>query len=115
MRCPYCGNADNRVIDSRLSRESQGIRRRRECLECGRRFTTRERVEEVPFDSTRKRMTTLHRGAENQLLVSTKGAIEAVLEVSTHIAGVDGDRALSEADRRDPLRTKERRRPHRRE
>ena len=47
MRCPYCGNATNRVIDSRLSRESQEIRRRRECLECGRRFTTRERVEEV--------------------------------------------------------------------
>jgi Ca2+-transporting ATPase len=62
-----------------------------------------ERVEEVPFDSTRKRMTTLHRGAEGQLLVSTKGAIEAVLEVSTHIAGVDGDRVLSEADRRDLL------------
>jgi len=47
VRCPYCGNATNRVIDSRLSRESQEIRRRRECLECGRRFTTRERVEEV--------------------------------------------------------------------
>ncbi len=47
MRCPYCGNATNRVIDSRLSRESQEIRRRRECLECTRRFTTRERVEEV--------------------------------------------------------------------
>ncbi len=47
MRCPFCGNATNRVIDSRLSRESQEIRRRRECLECGRRFTTRERVEEV--------------------------------------------------------------------
>ena len=47
MRCPYCGNATNRVIDSRLGRESREIRRRRECLECTRRFTTRERVEEV--------------------------------------------------------------------
>jgi len=47
VRCPFCGNATNRVIDSRLTRESQEIRRRRECLECGRRFTTRERVEEV--------------------------------------------------------------------
>ena len=47
MRCPFCGDVTNRVIDSRLTRESQEIRRRRECLECGRRFTTRERVEET--------------------------------------------------------------------
>jgi transcriptional repressor NrdR len=47
MRCPFCGHADNRVIDSRLGREGAEIRRRRECLECARRFTTRERVEEV--------------------------------------------------------------------
>ena len=47
MRCPYCFDAGNRVIDSRLGREGNEIRRRRECLECGRRFTTRERVEEV--------------------------------------------------------------------
>jgi len=47
VRCPYCGTEDNRVIDSRLGREAEEIRRRRECLECGRRFTTRERVEYV--------------------------------------------------------------------
>lgn len=47
MRCPYCTDSSNRVIDSRLGREGSEIRRRRECLECGRRFTTRERVEEV--------------------------------------------------------------------
>lgn len=47
MRCPYCSDAANRVIDSRLGRDGSEIRRRRECLECGRRFTTRERVEEV--------------------------------------------------------------------
>jgi transcriptional repressor NrdR len=47
MRCPFCGHADNKVIDSRLGREGGEIRRRRECLECQRRFTTRERVEEV--------------------------------------------------------------------
>ena len=46
MQCPYCGQVENRVIDSRLTRESQEIRRRRECEECGRRFTTRERVEQ---------------------------------------------------------------------
>ncbi len=47
MRCPYCAMEDNRVIDSRLGRDGEEIRRRRECLECQRRFTTRERVEYV--------------------------------------------------------------------
>ncbi|MCP3983917.1 MAG: transcriptional repressor NrdR [bacterium] len=47
MRCPFCNEASNRVIDSRLSREGLEIRRRRECDECGRRFTTRERLESV--------------------------------------------------------------------
>ncbi len=47
MRCPYCADSSNRVIDSRLGRDGTEIRRRRECIECGRRFTTRERVEEV--------------------------------------------------------------------
>ncbi len=47
MRCPYCFNSANRVIDSRLGRDGNEIRRRRECLECERRFTTRERVAEA--------------------------------------------------------------------
>jgi len=47
VRCPYCADSSNKVIDSRLGRDGSEIRRRRECLECGRRFTTRERVEEV--------------------------------------------------------------------
>lgn len=47
MRCPYCGDEANRVIDSRLGRDANEVRRRRECDECGRRFTTRERVEET--------------------------------------------------------------------
>lgn len=47
MRCPYCSDLTNRVIDSRLGREGEEIRRRRECRECGRRFTTRERVDDV--------------------------------------------------------------------
>lgn len=47
MQCPFCGDEGNRVIDSRLASEGAEIRRRRECDECGRRFTTRERVEEV--------------------------------------------------------------------
>jgi transcriptional repressor NrdR len=47
MQCPFCADDGNRVIDSRLARDGSEIRRRRECDECGRRFTTRERVEEV--------------------------------------------------------------------
>jgi transcriptional repressor NrdR len=47
MRCPYCGRVESSVIDSRIARDGAEIRRRRECAECGRRFTTRERVEEV--------------------------------------------------------------------
>jgi transcriptional repressor NrdR len=47
VRCPFCDDLENRVIDSRLSKEGEVIRRRRECLECKRRFTTYERIEEV--------------------------------------------------------------------
>jgi transcriptional repressor NrdR len=47
VQCPYCADDGNRVIDSRLARDGSEIRRRRECDECGRRFTTRERVEEI--------------------------------------------------------------------
>ena len=47
MKCPYCSNTDNKVIDSRLSKDGRTIRRRRECLDCERRFTTYERLEEI--------------------------------------------------------------------
>lgn len=47
MRCPFCGDETSRVVDTRLTSEGEEIRRRRECLECRRRFTTRERVEAV--------------------------------------------------------------------
>ncbi len=46
MRCPFCTQPDDKVIDSRTAREGEVIRRRRECLECKRRFTTYERIEE---------------------------------------------------------------------
>lgn len=49
MRCPYCGNDEDKVVDSRAVDEERVIRRRRECRGCGRRFTTYERVEEVPL------------------------------------------------------------------
>lgn len=47
MRCPYCSSLENKVIDSRMGKEGDSIRRRRECLKCEGRFTTYERVEEV--------------------------------------------------------------------
>jgi len=47
MKCPYCSTLDNKVIDSRLSKDGRTIRRRRECLKCERRFTTYERLDEI--------------------------------------------------------------------
>jgi transcriptional repressor NrdR len=49
MKCPYCGEIDNKVIDSRLSKDASVIRRRRECIVCDRRFTTYEHIEEIPI------------------------------------------------------------------
>ncbi len=47
MKCPFCGEIDNKVIDSRLSKDGNAVRRRRECILCTRRFTTYEHIEEV--------------------------------------------------------------------
>lgn len=49
MKCPYCGVEDSKVIDSRSTEEGVAIRRRRECLNCNKRFTTYEKVENVPI------------------------------------------------------------------
>jgi transcriptional repressor NrdR len=49
VRCPFCHHQDDRVVDSRTSREGRAVRRRRECLRCGRRFTTYEYIEERPL------------------------------------------------------------------
>ena len=49
MKCPYCGNGEDKVIDSRESSDGGAIRRRRECLKCERRTTTYERVEQIPI------------------------------------------------------------------
>ena len=52
--CPYCGNRQDRVVDSRESKEGDVIRRRRQCLSCERRFTTYERIDEIPFMVVKK-------------------------------------------------------------
>ncbi len=49
MRCPYCAQEETKVVDSRVSESQDAVRRRRECLECGQRFTTYERIEEMPL------------------------------------------------------------------
>ena len=54
MKCLYCGNVEDKVVDSRLSAEGNSIRRRRECLKCERRFTTYERIEESPLMVVKK-------------------------------------------------------------
>ena len=48
MRCPFCGHHEDKVVDSRESKEGEAIRRRRECLDCGKRFTSYERIDEIP-------------------------------------------------------------------
>lgn len=54
MTCPFCGHLEDRVIDSRESREGDVIRRRRQCLKCERRFTTYERIDEIPYMVVKK-------------------------------------------------------------
>jgi len=49
MKCPFCGHPEDKVVDSRESKEGEAIRRRRECLGCERRFTTYERIDEIPY------------------------------------------------------------------
>ena len=56
MKCPYCRNVDDKVIDSRTANNGEVIRRRRECLACKKRFTTYERMEETPFMVVKKDM-----------------------------------------------------------
>jgi len=49
MKCPFCAFENDKVVDSRESKEGESIRRRRECLQCGKRFTTYERIDEIPY------------------------------------------------------------------
>jgi len=91
MKCPFCNEARDKVVDSRESGSGDTIRRRRECLPCGRRFTSYERIEEIPylvvkkdgrreaFDRT-KLLAGLHRACEKRP-VSAKALLEVVNEV----------------------------------
>lgn len=95
MKCPYCSEADSKVIDSRSTEEGVSIRRRRECLVCGKRFTTYEKVENVPImvikkDNTRqpfdrsKILNGLKRACEKRPI--SMGEIEEIVyEIETKI------------------------------
>jgi transcriptional repressor NrdR len=54
MKCPFCGFINDKVVDSRESKEGESIRRRRECLKCERRFTSYERIDEIPYMVVKK-------------------------------------------------------------
>jgi len=91
VKCPFCNHVKDKVVDSRESGSGDAIRRRRECLECGRRFTSYERIEEIPYlvvkkDGRReafdraKLMAGLHRACEKRP-VSAKALTELVDDV----------------------------------
>lgn len=70
MRCPYCENEEDKVVDSRLAEDGRVIRRRRECIACGRRYTTFERAEETP------------------LLVVKRGGVEEPFDLQKIVSGL---------------------------
>ncbi len=103
MKCPFCGHVKDKVVDSRETGSGDAIRRRRECLECGRRFTSYERVEEIPYfvvkkDGRReaydrhKLMQGLHRACEKRP-VAVK-ALEAVADEIEQMAQDSPDREI---------------------
>jgi transcriptional repressor NrdR len=75
MRCPYCSETRDRVVDSRESRDGATIRRRRECLACGRRFTSYEQIEDIPYMVV-KRDGTRHEYSRKKLLAGLYKACE---------------------------------------
>jgi len=104
VRCPFCGKSEDRVVDSRESRDSGTIRRRRECLSCSRRFTTYERVEEVGYkvvknDGTRQEFDRgkLLRGLEKaceKRPVSPK-QLEEIADAAENLVAEREDREIS--------------------
>jgi transcriptional repressor NrdR len=85
MKCPYCAHLGDKVVESRESREGEVIRRRRECLGCGKRFTSYERIDEIPYmvvkkDGSRERF-------ERQKLVS--GLLKACEKRPVSVAALE--------------------------
>lgn len=99
MRCPYCQHSEDRVVESRSSREGRAVRRRRECLRCARRFTTYEYVEERPLQ-VRKRGGELEAYDRRKLLHSVQLACVkrpvGPAEIDTLVEDIE--RALDQSD-----------------
>ena len=86
MKCPYCGHLGDKVVDSRESKEGEVIRRRRECLGCGKRFTSYERIDEIPYmvvkkDGSRERF-------DRQKLIG--GLLKACEKRPVSLAAIEG-------------------------
>jgi transcriptional repressor NrdR len=86
VKCPFCGHLGDKVVDSRESKEGEVIRRRRECLGCGRRFTSYERIDEIPYmvikkDGSRERF-------ERQKLIA--GLLKACEKRPVSVGAVEG-------------------------
>ena len=86
MKCPFCAHLGDKVVDSRESKEGEVIRRRRECLDCGRRLTSYERIDEIPYmvikkDGTRERF-------ERQKLIA--GLLKACEKRPVSVAALEG-------------------------
>ena len=82
MRCPYCHTNDDKVVDSRVADDASAIRRRRECIACGRRYTTYERVEELPL-VVRKRSGALEPFDREKLRAGIERAASGRLNAAT--------------------------------
>ena len=92
MRCPVCHNFENRVLESRPADSGHSVRRRRECLKCGHRFTTYERVEVSPITVTK-------RGGQRELFDRSKlfqGAMRACEK--SGVSAIDLDRVISDVE-----------------
>jgi transcriptional repressor NrdR len=103
VRCPFCGHLKDKVVDSREASAGDAIRRRRECLECRRRFTSYERVEEIPYfvvkkDGRRepfdrnKLLQGLHRACEKRPVPAR--ALESVVEEIEQLVAESADREI---------------------
>ena len=107
MRCPYCEAEDDKVVDSRLAEEHRAIRRRRECLACGRRYSSFERPDEVPILVVKrsgneepfaraKISEGIRRACKNRPV--TEAEIEAIAADVEEAARADGRRPLPTAE-----------------
>jgi transcriptional repressor NrdR len=107
VRCPFCGKTEDRVVDSRESRDSATIRRRRECLVCGRRYTTYEKVEEVGYkvvknDGTRqdfdraKLLRGLEKACEKRPVAPLQ--LEQIADAAENVLAEREDREISTSE-----------------